>query len=130
VLAGLAVNETRGDEIRAGLWDKTDRVLRCLERLGAHTPNHSGFPIIEVPLARGEDIDAVGRFLFANGIYVTLAAYPLVPRAEVGFRIQVTAANTLAEIEQLTDVLGKLANAFDLKPARSTDVPSGEEVAA
>jgi 8-amino-7-oxononanoate synthase len=130
VLAGLAVNQTRGDEIRAGLWDKTDRVLRCLERLGVHTPNHSGFPIIEVPLARGEDIDAVGRFLFANGIYVTLAAYPLVPRDEVGFRIQVTAANTLAEIEQLTDVLGTLANAFDLKPARAADVPSGEEVAA
>jgi 8-amino-7-oxononanoate synthase len=130
VLAGLAVNETRGDEIRADLWDKTDRVLRCLERLGAHTPNHSGFPIIEVPLAHGEDIDAVGRFLFANGIYVTLAAYPLVPRDEVGFRIQVTAANTLAEIEQLTDVLEMLANAFDLKPARSTNVPSGEEVAA
>jgi 8-amino-7-oxononanoate synthase len=130
VLAGLAVNETRGDEIRAGLWDKTDRVLRCLERLGAYTPNHSGFPIIEVPLARGEDIDAVGRFLFANGIYVTLAAYPLVPRDEVGFRIQVTAANTLAEIEQLNDVLEKLANAFDLKPARPADVPSGEEVAA
>jgi 8-amino-7-oxononanoate synthase len=129
-LEGLAVNETRGDEIRAGLWDKTDRVLRCLEGLGAHTPNHSGFPIIEVPLARGEDIDAVGRFLFSNGIYVTLAAYPLVPRDEVGFRIQVTAANTLAEIEQLTDVLEKLANAFDLKPARPAGVPSGEEVAA
>jgi 8-amino-7-oxononanoate synthase len=130
VLAGLAVNETRGDEIRADLWDKTDRVLRCLERLGAHTPNHSGFPIIEVPLARGEDIDAVGRFLFANGIYVTLAAYPLVPRNEVGFRIQVTAANTLAEIEQLTDVLEKLANAFDLKPAYRSDVPSDDEVVA
>jgi 8-amino-7-oxononanoate synthase len=130
VLAGLEVNETRGDEIRAGLWDKTDRVLRCLERLGAHTPNHSGFPIIEVPLARGEDIDAVGRFLFSNGIYVTLAAYPLVPRHEVGFRIQVTAANTLAEIEQLTDVLEKLANAFDLKPARRAYVPSDDELAA
>ena len=59
-------------------------------------PTAPGFPIIEVPLARHEDIDAVGRFLFENGIYVTLAAYPLVPRDEVGFRIQVTAANTTA----------------------------------
>jgi 8-amino-7-oxononanoate synthase len=94
-------------------------VLDCLDRLGAHTPNRSGFPIIEVPLARHEDIDAVGRFLFENGIYVTLAAYPLVPRDEVGFRIQVTAANTNAEIEQLVDVLGRLANRFDLQPARA-----------
>jgi 8-amino-7-oxononanoate synthase len=118
-MLGLDVNEERGDAIRGDLWRKTDAVLTCLGRLGVHTPNRSGFPIIEVPLARSEDVDAVGRFLFDNGIYVTLAAYPLVPRDEVGFRIQVTAANTNAEIEQLTDTLGKLANGFDLQPSRS-----------
>jgi 8-amino-7-oxononanoate synthase len=118
-IAGLQVNEQRGDAIRAELWRKTGAVLDCLEQLGAHTPNRSGFPIIEVPLARSEDIDAVGRFLFDHGIYVTLAAYPLVPRDEVGFRIQVTGANTDAEIEQLVDVLRKLANGFDLQPAPS-----------
>ena len=118
-LAGFDVNDRRGDAIRADLWHKTAAVLDCLERLGAHTPNRSGFPIIEVPLARHEDIDAVGRFLFDNGIYVTLAAYPLVPRSEVGFRIQVTSANTNAEIERLVDVLGRLANGFDLQPSRS-----------
>ena len=118
VLAGFEVNDARGDAIRADLWRKTDQVLSCLDRLGVHTPNRSGFPIIEVPLARHEDIDAAGRFLFDNGVYVTLAAYPLVPKSEVGFRIQVTAANSQAEIEQLVDVLGKLANAFDLRPSR------------
>jgi 8-amino-7-oxononanoate synthase len=121
VLAGLDVNEKRGDAVRAGLWRKTAAVLEHLDRLGVHTPNRSGFPIIEVPLAHHEDIDAVGRFLFESGIYVTLAAYPLVPRSEVGFRIQVTAANTDAEIEQLTDVLGRLVNRFDLQPARTSE---------
>jgi 8-amino-7-oxononanoate synthase len=116
-LVGLDVNDRRGDAIRADIWRKTSAVLDCLDRLGIHTPNRSGFPIVEVPLARHEDIDAIGRFLFENGIYVTLAAYPLVPRSEVGFRIQITAANTDAEIEQLNDVLAKLANAFDLQPA-------------
>jgi 8-amino-7-oxononanoate synthase len=118
-LAGLEVNERRGDAIRGELWKKTATVLACLDHLGAHTPNRSGFPIIEVPLARHDDIDGVGRFLFENGIYVTLAAYPLVPRSEVGFRIQVTAANTSAEIERLVDVLGRLANSFDLQPAQT-----------
>ena len=118
MIAGLDVNEKRGDAIRADLWRKTATVLDYLDRLGVHTPNRSGFPIIEVPLARHEDIDAVGRFLFDNGIYVTLAAYPLVPKSEVGFRIQITAANTDAEIEQLIDVLGRLVNVFDLQPAR------------
>jgi 8-amino-7-oxononanoate synthase len=116
-IAGLEVNERRGDEIRAELWAKTDRVLRALDVLGIYTPNHSGFPIIEVPLAKPDDIGALGRFLFAHGVYATLAAYPLVPRHEVGFRLQVTAANTDAEVDQLIEVLGKLANAFDLQPS-------------
>jgi len=118
VLTGLEVNERRGDAVRASLWRKTATVLEHLDRLGVHTPNRSGFPIIEVPLARDGDIDAVGRFLFDNGIYVTLAAYPLVPRDEVGFRIQMTAANTDSEVEELLDVLGRLVNRFDLQPAR------------
>src|SRR5919198_454937 len=64
----------------------------------------------------------VGRFLFDHGIYVTLAASPLVPKSEVGFRIQITAANTQAEIDQLVDVLGRLAGRFELQPARPTEV--------
>jgi 8-amino-7-oxononanoate synthase len=121
VLTGLGVNDRRGDAIRASLWRKTAKVLEHLDRLGVHTPNRSGFPIIEVPLARHGDIDAVGRFLFDNGIYVTLAAYPLVPRDEVGFRIQMTAANTDAEVEQLLDVLDRLVSHFDLQPARRNE---------
>ncbi|HXY84759.1 MAG TPA: pyridoxal phosphate-dependent aminotransferase family protein [Gaiellaceae bacterium] len=116
VITGLAVNDRRGDVIRAGLWHKTATVLGALDRLGIYTPNRSGFPLIEIPLARHEDIDAVGRFLFENGIYVTLAAYPLVPRSEVGFRIQITAANTDAHIEQLVDAIERLAERFDLQP--------------
>jgi len=92
-------------------------VLENLARLGVHTPNRSGFPVIEVPLARHELIGDVGRFLFDRGIYVTLAAYPLVPRSEVGFRVQVTAANTDAEIEHLNRTLAELADRFPLQQA-------------
>ena len=74
-------------------------MLECLDKLGVLTPNMHGLPIIEVPLAQPEQIGDVGRFLFENGIYVTLAAYPLVPRSEVGFRIQLTTANADAEID-------------------------------
>jgi 8-amino-7-oxononanoate synthase len=122
VLAGFDVNEERGDAIRASLWHKAAQVLDCLDRLGAHTPNRSGFPLVEVPLADHTEIAEVGRFLFDHGIYVTLAAYPLVPKSEVGFRIQVTAANTQAEIDQLVDVLGRLAQRFELQPAGSEEV--------
>jgi 8-amino-7-oxononanoate synthase len=114
-LAGFDVNERRGDQLRRTLYNRTGRVLEALRRIGVRTLNHSGFPIIEIPLNDHRDIGAVGRFLFDNGIYVTLAAYPLVPKDEVGFRIQVTAANGDDEIDELIDVLARLAGRFELQ---------------
>ena len=115
VLAGFDVNEARGDQLRFALWRKTEAVLKRLAELDVYTPNHSGYPIIEVPLRRHEEIGEVGRFLFDRGVYVTLAAYPLVPKHEVGFRVQVTAANTDAEIGRLTSVIEELAAAGRLR---------------
>jgi 8-amino-7-oxononanoate synthase len=113
-IAGLEANRTRGDQARFEMWRKTHRVLDALDRLGIRTPNASGFPLVEVPLADHGEIDEVGRYLFEHGIYVTMAAYPLVPTDEVGFRIQITAANTDEEVEHLIDVLGALAERFQL----------------
>ena len=114
------MNERRGDAMRADLWAKTQRVLERLDR--ARRPDAEPRTACRSSRCRSRRPSrsaTSGRFLFENGIYVTLAAYPLVPRSEVGFRVQLTAANTDAEIDQLIDVLGKLANAFDLQPARS-----------
>ncbi len=115
VLAGFRVNNAEGDDIRLALSRKTARVLNRIAELGLHTLNSSGLPIIELPLGNRDDIDAVGRFLFDRGIYVTLAPYPLVPKSQVGFRIQVTAANAEDEIDQLNDVLGELVERFDMQ---------------
>jgi 8-amino-7-oxononanoate synthase len=76
------------------------------------TPNQSGFPIIEIPLADPDRVDEVGEYLFSRGIYVTIAAYPAVPRSQVGFRVQVTAANPDDQIDHLVDVLGELKQRF------------------
>ncbi len=113
-MMGLKVNAERGDEIRADLFRKTKRVLDQVGSLGIATPNNSVFPIIEIPLANPEDIDDVGRYLFDRGVYVTLAAYPLVPRNEVGFRVQLTAANTDEQIDLLNDVLAELCDRFSI----------------
>ena len=121
-LAGLDLNERRGDTIRADLHRKTHRVLDHVHRLGLATPNTDGLPIIEIPLAEGADLAPVGEYLWDNGVYVTLAAYPLVPRDESGFRIQVTARNTDDEIDRLNDVLTSVAERFPVK--RTT--PAGE----
>lgn len=114
VLEGLRVNEARGDELRGHLHHLTGRVLNRLDELGIYTPNQSGLPIIEVPLADPETVDDVGDMLFERGIYATMAVYPLVPRDEVGFRLQLTAANTDEQIDHLEVVLGEVAERFKL----------------
>src|SRR4051812_47889631 len=117
VLAGLDVNERRGDALRGILWQRTERVLGAVDRLELDTPNRSGFPVIELPLRDHERIGHVGRFLFERGVYVTLAAFPLVPKHEVGFRVQLTAANTEAEVDALIAALEDLAEAGELRLA-------------
>jgi len=119
VLAGLDVNEHRGDTLRQTLHTHTARVLECLARLGVATPNHSGLPIVEIPLRDHERIGQVGKLLFDRGVYVTLAAYPLVPHDEVGFRVQLTAANTDAQIDTLIAALEELCELGELQSAQS-----------
>jgi hypothetical protein len=64
---------------------------------------------------------------------VTLAFYPGVPREEVGFRIQVTAANTDEEITVLLTVLDQLADVIPLAsagviPLRRTGMAAADDV--
>ena len=115
VLEGLRVNDARGDQLRGKLHHLTWRVLDRIAELGIATPNQSGFPLIEVPLADPDTVDDVGNMLFDRGIYATMAVYPLVPRDEVGFRLQLTAANTDEQIDHLEVVLGEVAERFKLR---------------
>jgi 8-amino-7-oxononanoate synthase len=122
VIEGLRVNDERGDELRGKLQHLSARVLDRLHELGIHTPNQSGFPIIEVPLADPDSVDEVGDMLFDRGIYATMAVYPLVPRNEVGFRLQLTAANTDEQVDHLCAVLGEVAERFKLEQRRAPGV--------
>ncbi|MFE7902520.1 aminotransferase class I/II-fold pyridoxal phosphate-dependent enzyme [Streptomyces sp. NPDC057424] len=114
-LAGLGVNERRGDAIRADLYRKTVRVLDHLEGMGVSTLNTDRLPIVEVPLANPADLDAVAAFLWKEGVYVTLASYPLVPRDRVGFRVQLTALNSDDDIDHLNGTLTRLSERFPLR---------------
>ncbi len=115
-LAGLDVNDKRGDALRADLYRKTVRVLDHLQALDVTTLNTDRLPIIEIPLADPGDLEAVAGFLWEEGIYVTLAAYPLVPRDRVGFRVQITALNSDEDIDRLTATLTRLCARFPLRP--------------
>ncbi|HSD49680.1 MAG TPA: pyridoxal phosphate-dependent aminotransferase family protein [Actinomycetota bacterium] len=127
-LAGLEVNDARGDRYRLETYRKTQTVLDTLHEIGVYTPNRSGYPLIEIPLANHQDIDRLGRYLFERGIYVTMAAYPLVPRDEVGFRVQITAANDDEQIDALCRVLVELDDRFELQHERHREL-AGANVA-
>jgi 8-amino-7-oxononanoate synthase len=87
------------------------------------TRNVSAFPVVEVPLADPDDLDLAGRFLFDHGMYVTPAFHPGVPRDEVGFRLQVTAANTDDEVDELLGILDLLADTVPPRSAASHPFP-------
>jgi 8-amino-7-oxononanoate synthase len=114
-LAGLEVNQRRGDDLRAVLWQRTRTLIEHLEKLGIATTNTSGLPLVELALADAADLDAVGRHLFDRGVYVTLAPYPVVPRREAGFRIQLTAAHTADQVDHLLDVLREVDDSFGFR---------------
>ena len=114
-LAGLEVNQRRGDELRTVLWQRTQTLLEHLDKLGIATTNTSGLPVVELAVADPADLDPVGRHLFAHGIHVALAPYPVVPRQEVGFRIQLTAAHTVDQVDHLLDVLQEVNDRFGFR---------------
>jgi diguanylate cyclase (GGDEF)-like protein/PAS domain S-box-containing protein len=119
-MAGLDVNDRRGDAMRADLYRKTVRLLDHLDGLGVDTLNTDRLPIVEIPLADPDDIDAVGSYLWDEGIYVTLAAYPLVPRDRVGFRVQITTLNSDDDMDRLAGTLTRLAARFPLRAKERT----------
>jgi 8-amino-7-oxononanoate synthase len=108
-----------GSGARPELCDKTALLLSHVRAADVFTPNTDpcGAPIIELPIACSDDLPRVAQLLWEQEIYVTLAEYPLVPRDQVGFRIQVTAANTYAEIDHLMNVLNILSKMSLLRPA-------------
>lgn len=108
LLKSFEVNRQEGNEIRAYLYKISKNLEREIERMGWRNENHTGFPVYRMTLENAEDVDFAGEFLYEHGVYVTLAPYPLVPKNEAGFRIQLTAANTEKEIEHLMEVLKEL----------------------
>ena len=112
VLEGLRVNRERGDQIRQVLHDRTKRILDTIDELSLDAGNESGLPIIQVPLADPDRVSEVGDLLFERGLYVTMCPYPIVPRREAGFRLQVTAANGEEHIDRLVSALHELQDLF------------------
>lgn len=123
-LKGLEVNRKRGDIIRADLYAKCERLQNTIQELEFRNENNTNFPIFNIYLEEEANFEAVTEFLYENGIYVTLCPYPMVQRADVGFRIQMTAANTFEEIDHLIEVLKELNAKFPVQKTQRVREPS------
>ncbi|GAB2604453.1 2-amino-3-ketobutyrate CoA ligase [Paractinoplanes abujensis] len=117
VMAGLDVNDKRGDELRGHLYRLTAKLLSHVRGMGVHTLNVHDTPVVEIPISPEHDLIAVSERLWRAGQYVTLAPYPGVPRDEIGFRVQLTAAHTEQHVDDLNAVLTELARDGALRPA-------------
>jgi 8-amino-7-oxononanoate synthase len=99
LLAGLKINDEKGDDIRNRIYSLKQKALKGLKDLGYKIVGNTGFPIISVWLGRSDDIIEISKILYDNHILLTLAPYPMVKKGEESLRITVT--NTEEEIDQL-----------------------------
>ena len=111
VLEGLRVNRERGDQIRQVLHDRTKRIghdRRALTRCGqrVRAADHPG------PAGHPDRVSEAGDMLFERGLDVTMCPYPIVPRREAGFRLQITAANGEEHVDRLVSALHELQDLF------------------
>ena len=114
-LKGFEVNRTRGDAIRADLYRKSKKLNDAINAMGLRNENNTDFPIFNFYLVDPSKVDEVSTYLFQEGIYVTLCPYPMVSKNDVGFRVQITAANTDEEVDHLIKVIENLQNLVELQ---------------
>ena len=116
----LRVNESEGDDIRRSLAHKTRRVLDQSPRARAANPQHLGSTrSSSCPSAMPTTSTRWGGSCSTGGSTSRWPPTRWCPEAQVGFRVQVTAANDDGEIDQLNEVLAELAERFDMQ--RATD---------
>lgn len=108
VLAGLAVNERKGDHLRKNLYELTKMAVDGIRALGFYIDNDTYFPIVSAWIGDTDHLIRASEILWKNGILVTLAPYPMVRRGQETLRITITAANTKLEVEQLLKAFAQI----------------------
>jgi len=83
----------------------TRRVLESLTRFDVGTIDVAGHPVVEIPLAHPDEIDAVDAYLFRNGIYAAT-------EGGASIRLRICAAHTWEQVEQLVSTLAGVSDRF------------------
>lgn len=99
LMAGIRVNQLRGDAYRKKLYELTKRAVDGLRALGFHVDNDNYFPIVSVWSGDNERLIKTAQILFDAGVLLTLGPYPMIPKGQEELRITLTSANTVEQVD-------------------------------
>ena len=115
-LAGLELNDRDGDAWRDQLYAYTSAIIEHYRKKGIATDNDNRFPIVSAYVGSAENVIRGGQLLFDERIYLTLQAYPLVPRDKGVLRATLTVANTWDQVQHLLDAMERVVAKLNSGP--------------
>lgn len=100
-------------ELRETLWENT-RYFRSKMKETGFTLSESEHPINPVMIGDGKVASDMARDMLDEGIYVIGFSYPVVPMGKARIRVQISAAHTKEQIDQLVRAFEKLGKKYGL----------------
>lgn len=97
--------------LRKRLWSNVERLHGALTQFGLKLASGPA-PVISVLLPNKETAFAAWNFLLENGVYVNMAIPPGTPNATSLLRLSVSAAQTDADLDVITDAYAAMAETF------------------
>ncbi len=97
--------------LRQRLWTNIGRLHGALTQFGLNLASGPA-PVISVLLPDRETAFMAWNFLLENGVYVNMAIPPGTPNATSLLRLSVSAAQTDADLDAITDAYAAMAEAF------------------
>ena len=98
--------------LREGLWANANRIHAALTQLGLNVAAAPA-PVVSILLPNKETAFAAWNFLLDQGVYVNMAIPPGTPNATSLLRLSVSAAHTSADIDDIVNAYGALAQTFE-----------------
>ncbi len=100
-------------ELRAQLWENTNYFRAQMIAAGFTVPEDV-HPIVPVMIGDGKVASDMAKEMLAEGIYVIGFSFPVVPMGKARIRVQISAAHSREQIDQLVAVFAKLGKKYGL----------------
>ncbi len=98
-------------EFREKLWENTKYFRKKMQEAGFTVPE-SVHPIVPVIIGEAEPATKMADEMLEEGIYVIAFSYPVVPMDTARIRVQMSAAHTKEQIDQLVEAFEKLGGKY------------------